>query len=81
MIYTFDTCVDSIRTIPLLQHDDTHPEDIDSDMEDHAADDWRYACMSRPWIKPVPKVEKPRFGIDLTINEIIKRRTQQRLGE
>jgi hypothetical protein len=20
-------------------------------MEDHAADDWRYACMSRPWTR------------------------------
>ena len=81
MIYTFDTCVDSIRTIPLLQHDETHPEDIDTDMEDHAADDWRYACMSRPWIKPVEKPTPARYETDLTINEIIKRRTMQRLGE
>lgn len=50
MIYVFDTCVDSIRTIPSLQHDKVKPEDLDSDGEDHAADDWRYACQSRPWI-------------------------------
>lgn len=81
MIYTFDTCVDSIRTIPLLQHDETHPEDIDTDMEDHAADDWRYACMSRPWIKPVEKPAPARYETDLTISEIIRRRTMQRLGE
>lgn len=49
MIYAFDTCLDSIRTIPLLQHDGHNPEDLDSEMEDHAADDWRYACMSRPF--------------------------------
>lgn len=47
LIYCFSTCADSIRTIPSLQHDDTVPEDLDSDGEDHAADDWRYACMSR----------------------------------
>lgn len=35
MIYVFDTCLDSIRTIPLLQHDEDNPEDLDSDMEDH----------------------------------------------
>lgn len=51
MIVCFSTCTDSIRTIPALQHDDVKPEDLDSDMEDHAADEWRYACMSRPWVK------------------------------
>lgn len=59
MIYVFDTCLDSIRTIPLLQHDSNNPEDLDSEMEDHAADDWRYACMSRPFIRPVATKKKP----------------------
>lgn len=59
MIYTFNTCLDSIRTIPLLQHDENNPEDLDSEMEDHAADDWRYACMSRPLIKQAAKRKKP----------------------
>lgn len=51
MLVCFSTCVDSIRTIPVLQHDSGRPEDLDSAMEDHAADEWRYMCMSRPWIK------------------------------
>lgn len=51
MIVTFSTCLDSIRTIPALQHDKTRPEDVDTDGEDHAGDEWRYGCMSRPWIK------------------------------
>ena len=59
MIVTFSTCVDSIRTIPALQHDTLKAEDVDSDMEDHAADEWRYACMSRPWIRKKPDEEKP----------------------
>lgn len=50
MIYCFSTCTDSIRTIPSLQHDSNKPEDLDTNAEDHAADEWRYACMSRPWI-------------------------------
>lgn len=50
MIYAFATCTDSIRTIPALQHDEDRPEDLDTEMEDHAADEWRYACMSRPWV-------------------------------
>ena len=49
MVYCFDTCVASIRTIPVLQHDPDKAEDLDTESEDHAADDWRYACSSRPW--------------------------------
>jgi hypothetical protein len=60
MIYTFSTCVDSIRTIPALQHDKDRPEDLDTDGEDHAADEWRYACMSRPWMPPLKDTTKPK---------------------
>lgn len=42
----FSTCVNLIRTIPLLQHDKLHPEDVDSDGEDHAADELRYFLQS-----------------------------------
>jgi hypothetical protein len=51
MIVCFDTCVDSIRTIPVLQHDPDKPEDLMTEAEDHAADEWRYACMSRPYTR------------------------------
>lgn len=54
MIVCFDTCRESIRTIPTLQHDPNRAEDLDSDTEDHAADEWRYACMSRPWVRLAP---------------------------
>jgi hypothetical protein len=36
------------RTIPALVSDDHKPEDVDSDGEDHAADEARYFFMSRP---------------------------------
>ncbi len=51
MMYCFDTCIDSIRTIPALEHARHMPEDIDARGEDHAADEWRYACMSRPYVR------------------------------
>lgn len=60
MIVTFSTCHDSIRTIPALQHDAAKAEDLDSDGEDHAADEWRYACMSRPWVRPQPAAKTTR---------------------
>lgn len=63
-IYCFSTCINSIRTIPALQHDKNRVEDLDTTMEDHAADEWRYACMSRPYIRPEPEKEpeaRPRY--------------------
>ena len=61
MIVSFSTCMDSIRTIPVLQHDPDKAEDLDSDSEDHAADEWRYACMSRPWARELPSAPKQRM--------------------
>ncbi len=54
MIVFFSTCSDSIRTIPGLQHDRSKPEDLDTEGEDHAADEVRYACMSRPYTRETP---------------------------
>lgn len=51
MMYIFENCKAFIRTIPLLQYDEHRPEDLDTDGEDHVADEARYFLMSRP-IKP-----------------------------
>ena len=59
MMYVFRKCTDFIRTIPLLQHSKTQPEDLDTEGEDHIADEWRYACMSRPYTPPLPRIPKP----------------------
>ena len=56
-MYVFSNCKAFIRTIPLMMYDQTKPEDLDSDLEDHIADEWRYMAMSRP-IKPLKPVEK-----------------------
>jgi hypothetical protein len=88
MIYTFSTCTDSIRTIPVLQHDPDRPEDLDTDGEDHAADEWRYACMSRPWVpnrkqREVSQailVAQPDGSVrsTLTIQQLIDRQKKRR---
>lgn len=71
LVYCFDTCRDSIRTIPMLQHDENKIEDVNTDMEDHAGDEWRYACMSRPYSRPKPQdPPKPRFLSDISFNEL-----------
>jgi hypothetical protein len=70
MFYAFSTCIDLIRTLPVMQHDPDRPEDVDTKQEDHAVDCLRYACSSRPWVphKPVPKPE-PRTIQNITMAE------------
>lgn len=52
MIYFMDNCIEAIRTLPAMQHDEDKPEDVDTTGEDHAPDEIRYACMSRPYHRP-----------------------------
>ena len=56
-MYVFSNCKGFIRTIPLMMYSETHPEDIDTNLEDHICDEWRYFAMSRP-IKPIIPVEQ-----------------------
>ena len=81
MLYFLDCCEDSIRTIPTLQHDDKDPEDVDTEAEDHAYDETRYAVMSRPWQprQAAPAASNlPKLPQQMTITEIIARRTLKR---
>ena len=41
-MYVFNTCRAFIRTIPMLMYDEHKVEDLDTKMEDHCADEWRY---------------------------------------
>jgi hypothetical protein len=78
MIYFFDTCVHAIRTLPALQHDDLRPEDVDSSGEDHAPDEIRYACMSRPYLPVnVPKPAAKFWDTKPTLNELWKAPTHR----
>lgn len=70
MMYVFSTCTELIRTLPVLQHDADRAEDLDTQQEDHAADELRYACMSRPWVpKRPPKPEEGRTVRQITMQE------------
>lgn len=57
MLYFFNTCKDMIRTLPLMQYSETVPEDLDTDLEDHEADQLRYMCMARPMKAIEPYVD------------------------
>lgn len=72
MMYVFNNCKAFIRTISLQIYDETHVEDLDTDMEDHVADESRYMCMSRPI---PPRYRKTELQIeDDPLNMIADRR-------
>ncbi len=87
MIFCTADCQDSVRTIPVLQHDPDKAEDLDTTAEDHAADDWRYGCMSRPWVRPLPDRPDQRIlevgpGNQITLDDLWddqRRRTERRI--
>lgn len=45
--YVTENCTDFLRTIPTLERDERNWEDINTEVEDHIADEWRYVLMSR----------------------------------
>ena len=51
----FNTCVNLIRTLPELIHDDKKVEDVDENCEDHGPEAMRYGLMSRP--SPIDAME------------------------
>ena len=56
-IIWFNTCTNAIRTIPEQIYDPIRMEDLDSDGEDHIADETRYALVSVK-IRPTDKDRK-----------------------
>ena len=58
-MYVFNNCKAFIRTMPLMMYSETHPEDLDTKLEDHCPDEVRYMCMSRPISPIIPVEHKP----------------------
>lgn len=86
-LFIFSTCLHLIRTLPALQHDADKPEDVDTESEDHAPDELRYACMARPYVREAPSRPIPRFdygapaagmNLGVSIAELIKRAERKR---
>ena len=62
-MYVFSNCKAFLRTIPLMMFHKSRPEDLDTELEDHVADEWRYVCMSRP-VKPLRETGTRQMLID-----------------
>ena len=80
MMYVFRNCKAFIRTMPILMYSETRPEDLDTEGEDHVADEVRYMCMARP-IKPVmPPERKIKVYNPLDDDETYGRYDWMRMG-
>lgn len=88
MLYFFSSCPHIIRTLPIMQHDTGSKagaiEDVDTKSEDHAVDTLRYACMSRPWVKPSAQTPKPVNHAGMihsrsTFNELVAQARRRRI--
>lgn len=67
-LYFFSTCTNSIRTLPLAQHDPAKANDLIL-LDDHCLDMIRYAATSRPWAKEAPQ-KKPLIKTP-TLNDLL----------
>jgi hypothetical protein len=59
-VVIFSTCPHLLEQIASLPFDKTHPEDVDTDVEDHAYDDFRYGLTNVKLAAPPPKTEAER---------------------
>ena len=70
----FSNCLETIRTIPSLIHDKNRPEDLDTDGEDHAADELGYflaflhEAKSPEQLNPLQKKLQERMRQDHPLN-------------
>lgn len=85
MMYVFNNCKAFIRTIPALVHDEHRVEDLDTDGEDHVADDTRYFCQCRP-ITPRAHTPPDKYNVspqslylDIPQEDIMPRPKRQRI--
>lgn len=79
LLYFLDQCTDTVRTLPVLPHDEHDDEDIDTDSEDHAGDETRYAVMSRPQLSNPKAESRPTPGtMGYMVAEHLRQRKQER---
>ena len=60
LLYILDHCEAAISALESVPADVENPDDVDTDSEDHCADDIRYGVTSRPWIIDQLPPQKPK---------------------
>lgn len=85
MMYVFNNCKAFIRTVPTLIYDEHKVEDLNTEGEDHIADETRYFLMGRPikprmHIKPDDYQNNPlNLFLDIPKENLTPRRKVQRM--
>lgn len=77
MVVVFNNCKHLIRTLPSLTLDNHNLEDVDTSLEDHIYDSFRYGMMSRPMIPK--KKEDPKSSILKDKEQKAKKRNHLRV--
>jgi len=47
-LFVFETCEQFIEMVPSIPRDEKNMDDVDTDAEDHIADESRYRCLLTP---------------------------------
>ena len=74
-MYVFNNCKAFIRTMPLMMFSETHPEDLDTKLEDHCPDEVRYMCMSQP-VSPIMHID-PKPIVSDPLNQFSEKQHRQ----
>jgi hypothetical protein len=54
--FVFDTCRQFLETVPALPRDERDMDDVDTDCEEHIADECRYRCMTPRYASSLSQV-------------------------
>lgn len=78
MLYVMRSCTATIQQVQALQYNPKNAEDVISGGEDHAADETRYAAMSRPYMRASRAAQaKPRMTLNaLLMNQPTESRSR-----
>jgi hypothetical protein len=81
LMYILDNCEAAIQALESVPADVDNPDDVDTESEDHCADDIRYGVMSRPWIiDNLPPVRvRPKPTLDQLWTESERFRAPERV--
>jgi len=70
-----------IRSIPAAKSAKTDPDDVDTTMDDHALDAWRYGAMSRPAPRQMVRSRAIPAGSPADVMRRLRERTGRLFGK
>lgn len=56
-MFIFRNCTNFVRLVPYLPRDETNPDDVDTEAEDHIGDEARYRCLAHTVTRTIRKAK------------------------